>query len=171
MYDFLGYYSVCYIGDEVKDASRTIPRSIVISVIVVASIYLTMNVSILGVVPWKEAIESPFIASEFMQRIYGRGGGVVMTLLILWTAFASVFALTLGYFGIPFPAARDGFFFAAFARLHPRVSRLSPRLAAGTGAGGGELLHARPGGEGAHHDAHPHPVHRVDRRCSLTEDA
>lgn len=122
MYDYLGYYSVCYIGDEVKNPSRTVPRSILISVVVVAVIYLTMNLSIIGVVPWQEAMQSPFVASEFMERIYGRVGGVLVTLLILWTAFASVYALMLGYSRIPYAAARDGFFFSAFSRLHPRAN-------------------------------------------------
>ncbi len=120
MYDFLGYYSVCYIGDEVRAPSRTIPRSILISVVVMAVIYLAMNVSIISVVPWQEAMKSSFIASEFMERIYGRAGGVLVTLLICWTAVASVFALALGYSRILYAAARDGFFFSAFARLHPR---------------------------------------------------
>ncbi|MFI5173727.1 MAG: APC family permease [Terriglobia bacterium] len=119
MYDFLGYYSVCYIGDEVKNPSRTVPRSILISVIVVAAIYLTMNLSIIGVVPWKQAMQSQFIASEFMEKIYGRAGGVLVTVMIVWTAFASVFALMLAYSRIPYAAARDGFFFSIFARLHP----------------------------------------------------
>ncbi|MCX7427483.1 MAG: amino acid permease [Planctomycetia bacterium] len=123
MYDFLGYYSVCYIGDEVKSPSRTIPRSILISVVAVAVIYLAMNLSIIGVVPWREAIGSDakdYIVSVFMERIYGPAGGVLVTLLICWTALASVFALMLGYSRIPYAAARDGFFFSAFSRLHPR---------------------------------------------------
>ena len=69
MYDFLGYYSVCYIGDEVRSPSRTIPRSILISVVAVAAIYLSMNVSIISVVPWREALKSKYIASEFMERL------------------------------------------------------------------------------------------------------
>ena len=121
MYDFLGYYSVCYIGDEVRAPSRTMPRSILISVVVVAIIYLLVNVSIISVVPWREAISSTYIASEFMERLHGRWGGVLMTVLMCWTAFASVFTLMLGYSRIPFAAARDGFFFPAFARLHPRA--------------------------------------------------
>jgi amino acid transporter len=121
MYTFLGYYSVCYIGDEVKEPARTIPRSILISVIVVAAIYLVVNISVLGVVPWQEAMKSQFVASEFMERLYGRVGAVLFTLLICWTAFASVFALMLGYSRVPYAAARDGFFFSAFAKLHPRA--------------------------------------------------
>ena len=56
VYDYLGYYDICYIGDEVRDPGRTIPRSIIISVIAVALIYLAINLSIIGVVPWREFV-------------------------------------------------------------------------------------------------------------------
>ena len=124
VYDYLGYYDVCYIGDEVKDPGRVIPRSILISTIVVAAIYIGINLSINGVVPWRDFVpagdhpESGFIVSIFMERIYGSGVATVFTLMILWTAFGSVFALLLGYSRIPYAAARDGYFFAAFGRLH-----------------------------------------------------
>jgi amino acid transporter len=120
MYNFFGYYSVCYIGEEVRQPARTIPRSILLSVLVVAAIYLAMQGTIISVVPWQEAIKSKFIGSLFMETLYGRTAGVVVTVLICWTAFASVFALMLSYSRIPYAAARDGFFFSAFARLHPR---------------------------------------------------
>ena len=125
VYDYLGYYDVCYIGDEVKEPGRVIPRSILISTVVVAAIYFGINLSIIGVVPWREFgpagahPESGFIVSIFMERIYGSGVATAFTLMILWTAFGSVFALLLGYSRIPYAAARDGYFFAAFGRLHP----------------------------------------------------
>ncbi|HUL73708.1 MAG TPA: amino acid permease [Vicinamibacterales bacterium] len=125
VYDYLGYYNVCYIGDEVKDPGRVIPRSILFSTIAVAVIYLTMNVSIIGVVPWREFVPadarpgSDFVVSLFMERTWGAGVARAFTVLVLWTAFASVFALLLGYSRIPYAAARDGYFFRAFARLHP----------------------------------------------------
>ena len=56
VYDYLGYYDVCYIGDEVKDPGRVIPRSIVISTAAVAALYLAINLSIIGVVPWRELV-------------------------------------------------------------------------------------------------------------------
>lgn len=126
VYDYLGYYDVCYIGDEVKDPGRAIPRSIVISVIAVAAIYVAINFSIIGVVPWRDFVparpntESDFIVSIFMQRIYGSGVATVFTAMVLWTAFGSVFALLLGYSRIPYAAARDGYFFRIFDRLHSR---------------------------------------------------
>ncbi len=125
IYDYLGYYDVCYIGDEVDDPGQVIPRSIVISTIAVAAIYIGINLSIIGVVPWREFVPaadhpgSAFIVSIFMERVYGSGVATFFTLMILWTAFGSVFALLLGYSRIPYAAARDGYFFKAFARLHP----------------------------------------------------
>jgi basic amino acid/polyamine antiporter, APA family len=125
VYDYLGYYDVCYIGDEVKDPGRVIPRSIVISTVAVAAIYLAMNLSIIGVVPWREFVpaetkpNAQFVVSIFMERIYGSAIASVFTLMILWTAFGSVFALLLGYSRIPYAAARDGYFFKPFSRLHP----------------------------------------------------
>jgi len=125
VYDYLGYYDICYIGDEVKDPGRTIPRSIIISVIAVAVIYLAINLSVIGVVPWREFVpyqahpESGFVVSLMMEKIYGPKIATAFTAMVLWTAFGSVFALLLGYSRIPYAAALDGYFFKAFGRLHP----------------------------------------------------
>jgi amino acid transporter len=125
VYDYLGYYDVCYIGDEVENPGRVIPRSILISTIAVAVIYLGINLSIIGIVPWRDFVpaaahpESNFVVSIFMERIYGSTVATLFTAMILWTAFGSVFALLLGYSRVPYAAAKDGYFFKAFARLHP----------------------------------------------------
>jgi amino acid transporter len=125
VYDYLGYFDVCYIGDEVENPGRVIPRSILISTVAVALIYFAINLSIIGVVPWREFVpagahpQSRFIVSTFMERVYGPGVATVFTAMILWTAFGSVFALLLGYSRVPYAAARDGYFFKVFGRLHP----------------------------------------------------
>src|SRR6266496_2736942 len=75
IYDYLGYYDVCYIGDEVRDPGRVIPRSILISTAAVAIIYVGINLSIIGVVPWREFVpaaehpESNFVVSILMEKI------------------------------------------------------------------------------------------------------
>ncbi len=119
LYDYFGYYNVCYLGEEIRDPGRVIPRAILFSIAAVAALYILMNTSILSVVPWREAQESRFIAATYIERLYGGGAGKVMTLLMLWIAFSSVFSLLLGYSRIPYAAAVDGNFFRAFARLHP----------------------------------------------------
>ena len=125
IYDYLGYYNICYIGDEVQAPWRVIPRAILISVVAVALIYAGINLSIIGVVPWREFVpasahpESDFIVSVFMERLYGTHVATVFTAMVLWTAFGSVFALLLGYSRIPYAAALDGTFFRIFGRVHP----------------------------------------------------
>ena len=88
-----------------------------------ALIYLTINFSIIGIVPWREfvpATDPPApVASMLMAKIYGRPVALAFTLLVLATAVGSVFALLLGYSRIPYAAARDGYFFRIFERLHP----------------------------------------------------
>jgi len=120
MYNFLGYYGICFVGGEVRQPERVMPRSIVLSVLLVGAMYTLMTMAILAVVPWREAAQSQFVAAHFMEVLYGRWAGSAVTVLILWSAVASVFALVLAYSRIPYAAALDGYFWKPFARLHPK---------------------------------------------------
>jgi len=125
-YDYWGYYNVCYLGAEVREPGRTIPRAILLAIVIVGAIYVVMNISILGVVPWRElaqaaASESRFyVVSTMMQQIYGTYAGRIVAVLIIWTAFASIFSVLLGVSRIPYAAAMDGNFFPIFGRLNRR---------------------------------------------------
>lgn len=119
IYSYLGYYNVCHLGAEIKNPERNIPRSMFLSIAGIAILYLSMNVSVASVIPWQEAKESQYVLSLFMQRLAGDAAAAVLTCLILWVAFASVFSATLGYSRIPYAAAKDGAFLPVFARLHP----------------------------------------------------
>jgi amino acid transporter len=124
-YDYWGYYNVCFLGDEIKDPGRNIPRALLLSILLVACLYVVMNACILAVVPWREMVPAGqnnnglYVVSLFMQRIYGPWAARLVTALVMWTAFASVFSLMLGYSRVPFAAAQDGNYFRAFARVHP----------------------------------------------------
>lgn len=119
IYTYLGYYNVCHLGAEIREPERIIPRSIFISIIGIAILYLAMQTSILGVVPWQEAQQSKYVVSLFVERIMGPTAANIATGMILWIAFGSLFALTLGYSRIPYAAAVDGTFFSIFGRVHP----------------------------------------------------
>ncbi len=120
LYDYFGYYNVCYLAEEIREPGRTIPRAILFSIFTVGVLYVLMTCSFLSVVPWREAIHSPFIASAYIEILEGPTAGRLMTALLLWIAFSSVFSLLLGYSRIPYAAALDGNFFPVFARLHPK---------------------------------------------------
>src|SRR5439155_27160607 len=125
-YDYWGYYNVCFPGDEIKDPGKNIPRALLLSIVLVACLYIVMNVCILAVVPWREMMQTGqnnnglYVVSLFMQRIYGTWAARLVTALVMWTAFASVFSLMLGYSRVPYAAARDGNYFRAFAKVNPQ---------------------------------------------------
>lgn len=120
VYSYLGYYNVCHLGNEIKRPEKNIPRSIFISIIGIAILYLLMNISVMGVVPWQSVLEGDkYLVSSFMENIYGHTAGVVVTVLILCIAFSSLFAVVLGYSRVPYAAALDGNFFKIFSKVHP----------------------------------------------------
>ncbi len=123
-YDYWGYYTICFLGGEVRDPGRTIPRAVLWSIALVAVLYLSMQVSVLGVIPIHEltqAGEAQFaVVAVLMQRTLGVTAARVVALMVIWTAFASVFSLLLGYSRVPYAAALDGNYFRAFARVHLR---------------------------------------------------
>jgi APA family basic amino acid/polyamine antiporter len=123
-YDYWGYYSVCFLGAEIRNPGRTIPRAILWSIVIVAALYMMMNVSVLGVIPLADlsrAGAAKFaVVAVLMERTFGATAARVLALLVMWTAFASVFSLLLAYSRAPYAAAVDGNYFRVFARLHPR---------------------------------------------------
>lgn len=119
VYSYLGYYNVCHLGGEIDRPEKNIPKSIFISIAGISLLYLLMNISVTGVIPWQEAAESEFIVSTFIERIYGHTAAMIATALVLLIAFSSLFAVLLGYSRIPYAAAADGKFFRIFAKLHP----------------------------------------------------
>ena len=125
IYSYLGYYNVCHLGGEIKDPGKNIPRSMFISVAGITVLYLCMNISITNVIPWQQIQEAQqsgknnYVISSFFEILYGSKAAVVATVMILWVALASLFAVMLGYSRVPYAAAADGAFFKIFARLHP----------------------------------------------------
>ena len=120
IYDYLGYNTTAYIGDELRNPGRTMPRSIIISVIAMMIVYLLLNISVLGVAPWQEIAQSKSVASLVVERSWGHLAAAVMTVLIIITAFASVYTGLLGGSRVPFQAAHDKVFLSVFGRLHEK---------------------------------------------------
>jgi amino acid transporter len=119
MYSYLGYYNVCYIGDEVCDPGRTLPRAILLSAALVIVLFLGLHLAMLGTVPWQEGQKSTNLAADFMRRIHGDTAAALISGCLIWSCFGSAFAALLAYSRIPYGAARQGHFFPALARIHP----------------------------------------------------
>ncbi|GAA0398703.1 APC family permease [Streptomyces luteireticuli] len=125
IYDYGGYWTTAYMGAEIKNPGRNLPRSIIWSILGIMAIYLLLQVGTLGVVDWQDMLDpdnmaSTSVASAVMERTWGKGAADAVTVLILVTAVASVFTGLLGGSRIPYNAAREKVFFRPFGTLHPR---------------------------------------------------
>ena len=136
IYAYLGYYNVCYLGDEVRDPGKTIPRAILLSALAVCVLFAGVHLALLGTIAWTEvptaqdALDDYSLAAEFAGRLHGQWAAGLMSLLLMGSCFASAFAGLLGYSRIPYGAAHYGHFFGAFGRVHstyriPHVSLLA----------------------------------------------
>jgi amino acid transporter len=130
MYDYAGYFQSSAIGDEVRNPARTIPRSIVISILLIAALYVVMQIGVLGAIPWQAIVPhadgslppaGAHVASTIVENAFGNGAALAVTVLILITAFASVYGNLLGFSRVPYAAASDGVFLKPFAHVHPKL--------------------------------------------------
>jgi amino acid transporter len=129
LYDYVGYADAALLGDEVRQPNRTIPLAILLSIVVVAALYILLQIGVLGAIPWRSLLdahgqptpESQYIGSIVVEHAWGRAAAIVATVLVLVTAFASLYGNLLGFSRVSFAAARDGAFLASFGRLHPRL--------------------------------------------------
>ena len=125
-YDYWGYYNITFLGSEVRQPERTIPRAILLSVLFVATFYVVMNLSALpsmhdAATHVKEsAILRLQLVAEIARSAFGQWAGYTVAALVMWTAFASVFSLLLGYSRVPFAAAQSGNYFRFLAAVHPK---------------------------------------------------
>ena len=124
-YDYWGYYNICFLGSEVRHPQRTIPRAILLSLAIVAALYLAMNFAVLpalhsGALLSQHSADRIALVADLARIAFGSTAARILAALILWSAFASVFSLLLGYSRVPWAAARDGNFFRFLDALHPR---------------------------------------------------
>jgi amino acid transporter len=121
IYDYLGYNTTAYLGAEVRDPGRTIPRSIVFSILGIMSLYFLLQIGVLGSVPLDELKSATSVASTVLEQAWGSGTARAVTVLIVVAAIGSVFAGLLGGSRVPYEAARDKVFLPVFGELHPRL--------------------------------------------------
>jgi amino acid transporter len=125
MYSYLGYYNVCYIGDEVRDPGRTIPRAILLSVLLICVLFAALHLAMLGTVAWQEIpqaekeLDSYSLPAVFMARLHHPFAVRLVSALLIWSCVGSAFTGLLGYSRIPYGAARYGHFFRLFGAVHP----------------------------------------------------
>ncbi|WP_410573673.1 APC family permease [Amycolatopsis sp. cmx-4-61] len=121
IYDYLGYNTSAYLGGEVRTPGRTLPRSIIFSILGIMGLYFLLQVGVLGSIPLEQLKEAKSVASSVLEQVWGTGTAKAITVLIVIAAIGSVFAGLLGGSRVPFEAARDKVFLPVFGKLHPKL--------------------------------------------------
>jgi amino acid transporter len=126
LYAYLGYYQVCYMGDEVRDPGRTLPRAVLLSALTVVVLFSLTHLAFLGVVSWHDVptdeklLDDYNLPAEFAKKLYTEWWVVpLVSLALMLSCFGSAFAGMLSYSRIPYGAARAGHFFGRLAEVHP----------------------------------------------------
>jgi APA family basic amino acid/polyamine antiporter len=125
-YCYWGYYNICFLAGEVRRPERTIPRAILLSVLFVSALYVLMNLAVLpslgapALHAGGSAVLRFQLVADIARSAFGPWAGYTIAALIVWTAFASIFSLQLGYSRVPYAAARDGNYFRFLGALHPK---------------------------------------------------
>ncbi|MHA3020282.1 APC family permease [Mycobacterium sp. BMJ-28] len=121
VYDYLGYNTTAYLGAEMRDPGRTIPRSIIFAILGIMSLYFLLQVGVLGSIPLDELKTATSVASSVLEQAWGSTAAQIITGLIVVAAVGSVFAGLLGGSRVPYEAARDKVFLPVFGHLHPKL--------------------------------------------------
>lgn len=125
-----GWIEITYVGGEVKDPGRNIPRSIVWSLVIVVALYTVVNLAYLYLLPQEEIARSSVVASDAVRVVLGAAGAAFVALTIIVSTLGSNNGIVLTAARIPYAMARSRLFFQWAGRVHPRFRTPAAALAA-----------------------------------------
>jgi len=120
LWTFDGWYGVTYLGGEMKEPSRDLPRAMITGVLGVTILYLLLNVVYLRAVPIDQIPSHPRIAEAAAEALFGAGAAKLVSLAVMLSAFGCIGATILYSTRTYLPMARDGVFFQSLAVVHPK---------------------------------------------------
>ncbi len=116
-----GWHFVSFAAGEVKDPSRTLPRSLLIGTALTFAIYLVVNLAYYAVLPAAEIRATNRVAAAAVEHAFGPGAALLISLLITVSILGSMNGIIFGAPRVNWAMAHDGLFFRSFARISPRV--------------------------------------------------
>ncbi len=117
-----GWYALCFAASELVDGRRDLPYAMTVGTLAGGALYLLINLAYFMVLPAAAIAGAPEdrVASAVMEAMLGPIGGKVMAAAIMFSSFGLNVGLLLGGARVFYAMARDGVFFQAMGRLHPR---------------------------------------------------
>ena len=120
MWAYDGWGDLSFVGGEVRDPERNLPRALILGAAAVVAIYLLANAAYLYLLPIDRMAQSPLVAADAAQSILGRFGVGLVAVVVMVATFSTLLGSMLTGPRIFFAMADDGLFFHGVARVHPR---------------------------------------------------
>jgi APA family basic amino acid/polyamine antiporter len=120
MFAYSGWNSATYIGSEIKNPLKVIPRSLLISTGIVTLLYLLLNLFFVYAIPPEQMAGEPEIGGVAARLAFGDFAGTIISLLISFALFSSLSAFIILGPRVYYSMARDGYFFKWVSTVHPR---------------------------------------------------
>lgn len=106
--------------EEIKNAKKTVPKAIIISIVTVMAVYLLVSGVALGVAKWEIFAGSESPLADIAETFLGKAGGIILAVGGLISIFGALNAVILASARISFAMSRDKLFPKSFSRLHPK---------------------------------------------------
>ncbi|MFV0594051.1 MAG: APC family permease [Draconibacterium sp.] len=120
MFAYSGWNSATYIGSEIKNPQRVIPRSLLFSTLIVTVLYILLNLFFVYAIPSGQMLGEPEIGGLAAGNAFGPLAEKIISLLIAFALFSSLSAFIILGPRVYFQMARDGYFFKSIASVHPQ---------------------------------------------------
>jgi APA family basic amino acid/polyamine antiporter len=127
LFAFGGWHMSTYSAGETLNPERTIPRALILGVLIVTACYTLLNAAYLYVMPLSDVATSTRVAADAMERVLGPLGGKAITVVIIISALGALNGIALAGPRVYYAMAQDGLAFRWMAALHPK--RQTPYLA------------------------------------------
>jgi amino acid transporter len=120
LWAYNGWQDATYVGGEVKDPGRNLPRALTLGTLLVTGVYLAVNGAYLAVLPMDAIARSPLVAADVAVRLFGGIGNALIAALVCVSTFGTMNGGTMCYPRIFYAMAQDRLFFHGIAAVHPR---------------------------------------------------
>jgi APA family basic amino acid/polyamine antiporter len=120
LFAFGGWHVVTYTAEETINPTHTIPRSLLIGIVVVTICYMGMNAVYLRVLPVEKVISSSRVAADAFETLIGAGAAAAISAVVMFSAFGALNGLVLVGPRVYYQMAQDGLWFRFKGHLHPK---------------------------------------------------
>ncbi len=128
MFAYSGWNASTYIGSEIKNPKRNLPLSLLFGTMVVMVLYFLINVVFIYAIPPTEMKGVISVGGLAMEKMFGRTGGAVSSVLISFALFSSLSAFMIIGPRVYYSMAKDGLFFKSAAKIHPKFNAPSTSI-------------------------------------------